>query len=245
MKHVADGQVADGVSADGVTRPEPAEPIIDRVRAWVAWFGFARIVVSAASMVIVCAGAFWLVRSPPPPAEAVLPQATAIAAPLSTLSTLPGVDEVSARTTKPTAVEATVHVAGAVVFPGVYLLPPGARVDDAVAAAGGSTQAADLDALNLAAAVADGVRIYVPEHGEEVDLLTPAAPVVTGVAGPVDINRADVGQLDALPGVGPATAAAIVAERERNGPFLTVDDLERVPGIGPAKLAGLRDLVVA
>ena len=68
---------------------------------------------------------------------------------------------------------------------------------------------------------------------------------MTAPSGPVDINRADAGQLDALPGVGPTTAASIVAERERNGPFLTVDDLERVPGIGPAKLAGLRDLVIA
>lgn len=245
MKQIADGQVADGVSAEGVTRPAPVEPIIDRARAWVAWFGLARIVVSAGSMVIVCAGAFWLVRSPPPPAEAVLPQASSVAAPVSTLPIPTGLGAASAVTTEQMATDATVHVAGAVVRSGVYLLPPTARVDDAVAAAGGPTQAADLDALNLAAAVADGVRIYVPEHGEEFDLQTLAVPGVTTVSGPVDINRADVGQLDALPGVGPATAAAIIAERDRNGPFLTVEDLERVPGIGPAKLAGLRDLVVA
>jgi competence protein ComEA len=248
MDRVTDGQVAEGVSADAVTRPAPTEPVIDRVRAWVAWFGLARIVVSAASMVIVCGGAFWLVRSPPPSAEAVLPQASSGAAPSSTLPPPAGEEAVTAEANSATATEATVHVAGAVARPGVYLLPAGARVDDAVGAAGGPTPAADVDALNLAAAVADGVRIYVPEHGEAVaqpTLPMLADPAVTAAAGPVDINRADAGQLDALPGVGPATAAAIIAERDRNGPFLTVDDLERVPGIGPAKLAGLRDLVIA
>ena len=63
------------------------------------------------------------------------------------------------------------------------------------------------------------------------------------LTGPVDVNRASAAELDALPGVGPATAAAIVTDRERNGPFVGVDDLERVPGIGPAKLAAIRDLV--
>lgn len=249
MDRVADGQVADEVSVDAVTRPAPMEPITDRVRAWVAWFGLARIVVSAVSMVIVCAGAFWLVRSPPPSAEAVLPQASSGVAPSSTLPLPAGqpidAGEGSGPATLPADV--MVHVAGAVARPGVYLLVAGARVDDAVGAAGGPTTQADVDALNLAAVVADGVRVYVPEHGEVIEL--PPSPtgsdVATAPSGPVDINRADAGQLDALPGVGPATAAAIVAERERNGPFLTVDDLERVPGIGPAKLSGLRDLVIA
>lgn len=271
MVRVADGHDAADqvsaveVSADGVTRPAPMEPVADRLRAWVAWFGLGRIVVSAASMVIVCAGAFWLVRSPPPSAEAVLPQATSGAAPVSTLpvpagqpataggltgsgASGSGADGSGAGEDGQVAVDVTVHVAGAVVRPGVYLLGADARVDDAVGAAGGPTPLADVDALNLAALVADGVRIYVPEQGEAGGpvMAMPSGPAVDSTpAGPVDINRADAGQLDALPGVGPATAAAIVAERDRNGPFLTVDDLERVPGIGPAKLAGLRDLVVA
>ncbi len=250
MVRVADGQVADEVSADAVTRPAPMEPIADRLRAWVAWFGLARIVVSAISMVIVCVGAFWLVRSPPPSAEAILPQASLGVVPPSTLP-IPGGQPIASLegsgTLAPSA-DATVHVAGAVARPGVYLLAADARVDDAVGAAGGPTPEADVDALNLAAVVADGARVYVPERGEVVE---PPLPAVTGTGavaappGPVDINRATPDQLDALPGVGPATAAAIVAERERNGPFLAVDDLERVPGIGPAKLLGFRDLVVA
>jgi competence protein ComEA len=250
MDRVADGQVANEVSAEAVTRPAPMEPITDRVRAWVAWFGLARIVVSAVSMLIVCAGAFWLVRSPPPSAEAILPQASSGVAPSSTLPLPAGQLIAAAEGSGPVTLpaEVLVHVAGAVARPGVYLLAAGARVDDAVGAAGGPTTQADVDALNLAAVVVDGVRVYVPEHGEVIESL-PLAPTgsgaVTAPSGPVDINRADASRLDALPGVGPTTAASIVAERERNGPFLTVDDLERVPGIGPAKLSGLRDLVIA
>jgi competence protein ComEA len=230
---------------DVVARPAPAQPVVDRIRAWLGWFGVARLVVSAVSMVVVCVGAFWLVRSPSPPAEAVLPRVASAEVPASTLAT-PAV-----MANKPTDVvtsgEVLVHVAGAVVRPGVYRLPNGERVDDAVRTAGGPTADADLDVLNLAALVADGTRVYVPAEGEVTPALSPvgSGPVAAAPAGPVDINRADAGLLDTLPGVGPATAEAIVAERDRNGPFLGVDDLERVPGIGPAKLAGLRDLVTA
>ncbi len=231
--------------ADMVARPAPAQPIIDRVRAWLGWFGVARLVVSAVSMLVVCAGAFWLVRSPSPPAEAVLPRASAAAVPESTLAPPDRGESVSADSTA--TGDVVVHVAGEVAQPGVYRLPVGERVDDAVRAAGGPTVDADLDALNLAAMIADGARVYVPAIGEAPPTLTPGEMAVIAEVpiGPIDINRADADMLDTLPGVGPATAAAIVAERERNGPFLVVDDLERVPGIGPAKLAGLRDLVTA
>jgi competence protein ComEA len=134
-----------------------------------------------------------------------------------------------------------VHVAGAVNAAGVYSLPAGSRVDDAVAAAGGSTSAADPDALNLAATLTDGSRVYVPLVGEvvAVEAIDTTAPAT----GPLDVNRASASELDTLPGIGPATATAIVTERDRNGPFASVADLERVPGIGPAKLAALSDLV--
>jgi competence protein ComEA len=137
-----------------------------------------------------------------------------------------------------------VHVAGSVVAPGVYVLAPGARVRDAVVAAGGPAPDADANSLNLAAVVADGTRVYVPAVGEVVvGVATVGAGDGTQPVGPIDVNRATIEELETLPGVGPATATAIVTERERNGPFVNVDDLDRVPGIGPAKLAGLRDLV--
>ena len=245
--------VSNRSSAEGVTRPAPLDPIADRLRAWLSWFGVGRVVVSAVSMVIVCAGAFWLVRPPSPPAEAVLPQATAMPAAPSQPDQPAFADQPDQTVDHPatTKTEVVVHVAGAVASPGVYRLRDGDRVDDAIGAAGGASARADLDAVNLATVVVDGARIYVPAEGENVDVVEPVpsgadAPANGAAAIPgglVDINRADATRLDELPGVGPATAAAIVAERERNGPFLTVDDLERVPGIGPAKLSGLRDLV--
>jgi len=140
----------------------------------------------------------------------------------------------------------TVHVAGAVIEPGVYELAGIARVRDAIVAAGGPRVDADWNALNLAALLADGVRIYVPMLGEEVapSLLLPPVVVSAAPAGPINVNIAGAAELEALPGVGPATAAAIIEERERNGPFLDVDDLDRVPGIGPAKLEALRGQAV-
>jgi len=117
-------------------------------------------------------------------------------------------------------------------------------VHDAIEAAGGVSGNADPDSLNLAAVVVDGSRVYVPVVGEEVPVVVgePTPPTVS-VPAIVDVNRAAAGELEQLPGIGPATAAAIITERDRNGPFLEVDDLQRVPGIGPAKMDLLRGLV--
>jgi competence protein ComEA len=142
-----------------------------------------------------------------------------------------------------------VHVVGAVQRPGVVEVRAGARVADAIDAAGGAKPSADLQRLNLAAPVSDGARVAVPAVGEGAPPLDPST--ITGAPtsgagtteGPINLNTATEGQLDELPGVGPATAAAIVSDREANGPFATVDDLARVRGIGEAKLAALRDLV--
>jgi competence protein ComEA len=131
-----------------------------------------------------------------------------------------------------------VHVVGAVRHPGVYLLDDGARARDAVAAAGGATRRAALDGLNLAARVADGEQVVVPVRGHAGPL--GAAPVA-GKPAVVRLNEADAAALDALPGVGPATAQRIVAWREQHGPFATVDGLLDVPGIGEAKLAAMRE----
>ena len=134
-----------------------------------------------------------------------------------------------------------VHVAGAVVSPGVYPVPEGSRVIDAVRAAGGFAADANPDAVNLAALVADAQRVYVPREGEAVVVDVGAAGGLA--AGPINLNSATADQLDELPGVGPATAAAILAYRTQVGRFSTVDDLLEVRGIGDAKLEQLRPLV--
>jgi competence protein ComEA len=127
----------------------------------------------------------------------------------------------------------------------VYTLGPSARVTGAIDAAGGAVAEANLDVINLAAVVIDGQRIYVPKVGETAPVVLDNAPPVvdTTPAGPVNINSATVDQLDVLPGVGPTTAASIVAHREQRGPFQTVEQLGDVRGIGPAKLDALRGLV--
>jgi competence protein ComEA len=225
-------------TVESLSRPTPPESFGDQVRAWIEWFGLGRLVVSALAVVLVCAGAFWLVRTPPPPTEASLPRAvtSTVPTPLASSTTVASVG---------VAADAlTVHVAGAVGRPGVYQLSPNARVHDAIEAAGGVSGDADPNALNLAAAVVDGSRVYVPVVGEEVPVVAGgSAPPVDAAPLFVDINRAVEGELEKLPGIGPATAAAIIVERDRNGPFLDVDELQRVPGIGPAKMDLVRDLV--
>lgn len=151
-----------------------------------------------------------------------------------------------AATGTPGGGEIVVHVAGAVVAPKVVTLPADARVADAVAAAGGLAADADGGAVNLAEPLRDGVQVFVPRLGEvAAGGVRGGAAAGTGEqpAEPVDLNQATAAELDALPGVGPATAAAIVEHRTRNGPFTSVDDLDAVPGIGTTRLERLRDLV--
>lgn len=144
--------------------------------------------------------------------------------------------EVLLPTATPT-LELKVHVSGAVAAPGVYTLSPGDRVEDALAYAGGALPEADVEGLNLAQRVRDQDRIYVPRRGEDL-------PIVTSNADSrVDINTATLEELDTLPQIGPSLAQAIVAYRESNGPFETVEELLLVKGIGPATLEKLRDLV--
>ena len=219
-----------------LSRPTSPTSFAERARAWIEWFGVGRLLAASLATAVVCGGAFWLVSSPPPPTEASLPMATS--------TTVVARSDAPLDPTTTALSTVLVHVAGAVIEPGVYELKPGARIRDAIVAAGGPTESADWNAVNLAAVVADATRIYVPEVGEVVPMDVMVGPGPDPApAGPVDVNRATADELEELPGVGPATAAAIVTERERNGPFADVDDLDRVPGIGPAKLAALRDLV--
>ncbi len=150
--------------------------------------------------------------------------------------------------------ELVVYVCGAVSRPGVYHLAPGARVADLLAAAGGARPKAALQAVNLAAKLLDGQQVVVPLRGATGSTVTAVAGAAgsttatagssgTGAAAPVDLNTATLEQLDALPGVGPATAQKIIDYRTANGGFKSVDDLKNVSGIGDAKFATLQPLV--
>lgn len=216
-------------------RPAPPQSPMQRAASWLQWVGPGRVVGGAVVVLAVVAGAYWLVRPPSPSPESTLPFA-GTATTVASSSSAP----VAASTVATDTV--VVHVAGAVAAAGVYELPTGSRVVDAVTAAGGTLADAQPDAVNLAARLVDGERVYVPREGESPPVVV--APNGTAVpAGPLDLNTATATQLDDLPGVGPATAAAIVAHRDNNGPFASVDQLADVRGIGPAKLAAIRELV--
>jgi competence protein ComEA len=141
---------------------------------------------------------------------------------------------------------ALVHVAGAVRHPGVYRLREGARVEDAVSRAGGPRASADVNAINLAAKVADGQQVVVPRRGSAGQpAAAGAADASAGgaAAAPISLSSATAEQLDTLDGVGPATARKILDWRRLHGGFRSVDDLGQVPGIGPKRLAALRTKV--
>lgn len=133
-----------------------------------------------------------------------------------------------------------VHLLGAVEKPGLFELREGDRAIDAVAAAGGFTATADQSGLNLARLLSDGEQIIVPEIGVPPPVAADGAPTVDGK---VNLNSADEAALDTLPGVGPATAKSIIAWREENGRFTSIEDLMSVSGIGDKTFAELKDLV--
>lgn len=141
-----------------------------------------------------------------------------------------------------------VHVGGSVRNPGVYELPEGSRVNDAVVAAGGLADDAQTDSVNLARTLTDGEQVIIPSK-DDAEAAVPQATAsqapstAQSGSGKVNINTATAEALDALPGIGASTAAKIVADREANGPFKTTDDLKRVTGIGDKKYAQLADLI--
>jgi competence protein ComEA len=136
-----------------------------------------------------------------------------------------------------------VHVVGAIHRPGLYRLGEGARVADALERAGGALARADLAAVNLAAPLADGQQVIVPQRAPPGTAgVVPGAPA-TPAGGRVSLATATIEQLDTLPGIGPVTAQKIVDWRTTHGPFRSVDDLDQIPGIGPARVEQLRDLV--
>jgi competence protein ComEA len=246
--------------ADPLDVPRPVEArssdFSDRVRALRS---DARVGVAVLACVAVAAGVAWFRAGIAPSASA--PNAptqrsgagSSRSAGTSTPSTAPVV-------TSTTTVAIVVDVEGAVRSAGVVSLPATSRVIDAIRAAGGAKAGADLSRLNLAAKLADGSRIAVPLAGRAPPAVDPGAvsgsadsgtgdPASGSASGSggataiINVNTATATQLEALPGIGPTLAAAIVQERERGGQFRSVDDLTRVPGIGDGRLAQLHDLV--
>ena len=211
--------------------------ILLKLHTTVKWFGLSRIIGSVVSLLFVALAGWWLLRIPPPPPEASLTFAgTTVAARAVTDSTPVSVSSMSI----------TVHVAGAVNNPGVYKLRSGARFNDGVIAAGGATDQADLNSVNLAMLLNDGEQIYILKRNEKPHTITAQrspSSATGGSAGSgnskvaiININTASLAELEQLPGVGPSTAKAIIDYREKNGAFVTVQDLINVRGIGPAKL---------
>jgi competence protein ComEA len=259
----------DGADDDGATGAEndpdsllprwlpdgaPDDGWLARVRADPGRSGAVALAVIAAIAVLVTV--FTVIRDRPPPVvSAKLPPVeTASSDSAAGVATHPGADADQ---------PVVVSVVGLVHKPGLATLPPGSRIADALKAAGGALDGADTLGLNMARQVADGEQIVVgiaPSPGRPVALGSsvgtgPAGagspaetapkpgPPKPGAGAPIDLNTATAEQLDALPGVGPVTAAAIVAWRAAHGKFSSVDQLGQVDGIGPARLEKLRALV--
>jgi len=134
-----------------------------------------------------------------------------------------------------------IHIEGAVNNPGVFTLPPRSRVIDALDMAGGATADADLARINLASFLEDAQQIIIPTETDEIELQTAAA--IVSDSGLVNINTADERLLTTLPGIGPVLAGNIIAHREANGLFGSIEELQNVPRIGSATLNNLRDLI--
>jgi competence protein ComEA len=138
--------------------------------------------------------------------------------------------------------DVVVDVTGAVQKPGVYRLPEGSRVEEAVQRAGGATGKAELDSLNLAARLADGQQVVVPER---IPGAPPGAPVAAAAGaeedGPISLSTATAAELDTIDGIGPVTAEDIIKFREEHGGLSSVDQLDQISGIGPATMEALSE----
>jgi competence protein ComEA len=171
--------------------------------------------------------------------------AQAVSGPTRTTPAKAGAGDGAVTVAEAAPTSALVHVVGAVRRPGVYRLAAGLRVQDAIRRAGGARAGADLQAINLAAKVADAQQVVVPRRGSTASAAAAGggADAGAGASGPVNLNSATAEQLDTLDGVGPATATKILEYRQQHGGFRTVDDLAQISGIGPKKLEALRGQV--
>ncbi len=242
-------------SSTATERPLPPPPTLGEL-ARIVWERFrlrypgwdpTRIVLMTAAVAGV-SGMAWMSFAPK--------RTVAEMAPLRVVTTYAQTTSEPASSTTTTPSTWVIDVAGAVHHPGPVAVYASARVNDVIAAAGGPQADADLERVDRAAIVRDGQRIYVPRVGQKEipQVLEPngesadqpglasskEAPGGSSIPKRVDLNHASSSELEALPGVGPATAQAILAYRHDHGSFQQVDDLANVKGIGPAKLANLR-----
>lgn len=250
----ADNEVSEG--DDGESDTSLSRWLPDTAKAEASWIAAVRadpgraglIALAAVGVIAVLVTVFTVLRDKAPPVSS---------------AKLPPVEMVSSASPTPgsaphnTDGPVVVSVVGLVHKPGLVTLAPGARIADALSAAGGPLDGADLIGLNMARRVADGEQIIVGIVAAPGQPAAMGSSVSASVAAPteastgnasvpgglVDLNAATVQDLDALPGVGPVTAAAIIAWRDANGRFTSVDQLGDVDGIGPARLEKLRDLV--
>lgn len=197
------------------------------------WERYKWVLLGALGVLLVIVFSYIALTPPEPVTIAIqppLPTATHTTTPTPTLT--------------PTFAPLEVYVTGAVANPeSRHALPAGSRVEDAIAAAGGATEDADLSLVNLAQRLQDGDQVHVPTRTSG----NPASPISTPTPNaprPIDLNTASVDELEALPGIGPATAQDIVDYRVANGFFLSVDELDNVSGIGASTLEQLRLLVM-
>ncbi|SET40530.1 helix-hairpin-helix domain-containing protein [Geodermatophilus poikilotrophus] len=231
-EEVAAAAADDGLPA-GIGRHRVAGSAVrvapGRRAAWSLW------VVGLLAALLVVAST-WSGRPQVEPAP-VEPAPAAFPAAESTAATPP------AGVTADPAATVVVSVVGSVARPGLVTLPEGARVADAVTAAGGLLPDADSASVNLAAVVSDGQQVAVGVPGAAAAGGTVGGTDAPSGAGRVDLNAATAADLDALPGIGPVLAQRIVEHRERSGPFRSVEQLDDVPGIGPTTYAELAELV--
>ena len=185
-------------------------------------------------VIAVGAGVFFGLWRPQPPGVATPPEAGVVIP-------VPGNRE-EGRDVGEKAI--VVHVSGRVLHPGLVRVSASARVGDVIMAAGGALPDARLDEINLAAPVLDGFQVVVPGPGSGPGAGNAWERSSSGPSGRVSLNRADVDQLEEIPGVGPVLAHRIADYRQANGPFLEVEDLLGVSGIGEGKLAEIRGHVV-
>ena len=194
---------------------------------------------AAVAALVFVAAAFIAWRSQPRAEVVATPSPTVVPAPIQASQTpLPP--------PSPSVATIVVAVTGRVHHPGLVTLPSGARVADAIAAAGGALPNTDLSFVNLARKLSDGELIVIgvePSPGEAADPTGGDAPPSGAAAGPVNINTAGLAQLQTLPGIGPALAQRILDYRTQHGPFRSADDLQNVSGIGPSKYDEIKALV--